>query len=105
MSSETELTPSELEARKLFAKHAETNERLAAQMAEGIVNPIVLATVIDVRPQMIYNYIQNGRIISRHSNSTQKLIIPLHEAYRFAASQIERRNKKAEQIERELRGE
>jgi hypothetical protein len=38
-------------------------DRLMKQREQGVVNPIMLAQAIGVRPQMIYNYIRSGRIV------------------------------------------
>ena len=99
-----------------------TKARYAAQKAEGIVNPIVLANLLDVRPQMIYNYIRKGKFTASHdengnpinehvfgTNNTQKKVIALDEANTFAQGYLDRKvareEKKAAQIEAELRGE
>jgi hypothetical protein len=49
-------------------------ERLLKQQEQGVVNPIMLAQAIGVRPQMIYNYIRQGRIASVMGNTQKKTI-------------------------------
>jgi hypothetical protein len=84
------------------------NPRMRAQYEQGIVNPIVLADAVGCRPQMIYNYIKQGKILAKDQigeNNTQKIVID----WVFAVGWVQRYlNKKAEQqarIEAELRGE
>ena len=61
-----------------------TKARFAAQASEGVVNPIVLAKLVGVRPQMLYQYIAKGRLpivegveAGVGTNSTQKKVIRL----------------------------
>jgi hypothetical protein len=60
------------------------NTRFQMQASEGIVNPMVLADVLEVRPQMIYGYIRKGKIPTVSYNNTQKKVIPLTAARDFA---------------------
>jgi hypothetical protein len=84
-----EFTVPELVLDQLAAdkKHA----RFAAQATEEVVNPMVLADVLEVRPQMIYNYIRKGKIASVTSNNTQKKVIPLSAARVFARQYLQRK--------------
>lgn len=85
--------------------------RFAEQSAEGIVNPIVLAELLEVRPQMIYNYIRKGKFSQAEAdsstgfNTTQKKVIDLREANVFAAAYVGRKAAKAAKVEAELLGE
>jgi len=69
-------------------------ERLFAQRSEGIVNPIVLAKCLGIRPQMVYNYIKAGRISATKHNNTQKLVIDWNEAVEFAQRHLNRKLRK-----------
>ena len=91
-----------------------TARRYMDQKENGVINPIVLAKLLDVRPQMIYNYISKGRFTQEENgaygtNNTQKITIRLDEANVFAASYSERKStreaEQQEKIQRELRGE
>jgi hypothetical protein len=78
------------------------NPRFAAQAAEEVVNPIVLAELLGCRPQMIYNYIGKGKIKAVAHNNTQKKVIPLDEAQRFANEYLTRKAMKAIKVKDEL---
>jgi hypothetical protein len=80
-------------------------ERLHEQRANGVVNPIVLAQFLGVKPQMIYNYITNGHIKAAKVNSTGKKVIDLDEATAFARKYLDGKARKQAKIEAELRGE
>lgn len=94
-----------------LAEHAnaKTKARFAEQAANGVVNPIVLADLLDVRPQMIYNYIAKGKFSQEEgavgSNNTQKKFILLDEANTWAASYLAKRQAKEDKIEAELTAE
>jgi hypothetical protein len=77
-------------------------ERLFAQQSEGIVNPIVLAKALGVKPQMIYNYIKNGKITAVKQNNTQKLVISWSEAIDFAQRYLNRKLRRQQAVEAEL---
>jgi len=87
-------------------------DRFNEQAAEGVVNPIVLAQLLGVRPQMIYNYLRKGKFSEVEgaigTNSTQKKVIRLDEANTFAqgytARKVERETKAAEKVAAELEG-
>jgi uncharacterized membrane protein len=78
------------------------NTRFEAQAAEEVVNPIVLAELLGCRPQMIYNYIRKGKIQAVQHNNTQKLVITLDEAQRFANEYLTRKAMKAIKVKEEL---
>jgi hypothetical protein len=80
-------------------------QRLMDQLNQDVVNPIVLARAIGVRPQMIYNYIRDGRIKSVRHNNTQKLAIELPEALRFLAARMTREAAKKALLEAQKAGE
>jgi hypothetical protein len=83
-----------------------TKTRYEQQKAEGIVNPIVLAALVGVRPQMVYNYLRKGVFGDAQFNtSTQKKVISLEAANAWAQGYTNRKLAKAEQVERELSGE
>ena len=92
---------------------AKIKARYAEQREAGVVNPIVLAALLDVRPQMIYNYLRKGKFTdvaeAVGENNTQKKVIHLDEANTFAQGyvdrKVERETKKAEKIAAELAGE
>jgi hypothetical protein len=87
--------------------------RYNEQKAEGVVNPIVLAALLGVRPQMIYQYLSKGKFTEDEStisqNSTQKKVIKLDEANTWAAGYTERKvakeAAKAAKVEAELHPE
>jgi hypothetical protein len=79
-------------------------ERLLKQQEQGVVNPIMLAQAIGVRPQMIYNYIRQGRIASVMGN-TQKKTIAWSVAVDFAQKYLNRKAVKQAKVERELQGQ
>jgi hypothetical protein len=79
-------------------------DRLLKQKEQGVVNPIMLAQAIGVRPQMIYNYIRSGRIASVMDNNTQKKTIAWSVAVNFAQQYLNRKAVKAAKVERELSG-
>lgn len=74
-----------------------------------VVNPIVLAKLLGIPPQMVYNYIRNGRIKAgleaTATNNTQKVVIALEEAETWAYNYLRKKASKQAKIERELRGE
>lgn len=70
----------------------------------GIVTPIGLATAVDVTPQVIYNYLRNGRIEYKLSE-TGKKVITRAALYKYLKNRLDKENAKQEQLERELRGE
>lgn len=82
---------------------AEKNVRLAEQMKQNVINPIVLAKVCGIPPQMVYSYIKKG-YIERDSNNTQKIVIELNEAIRFVMKRLNRSASEQLKIVKELEG-
>jgi hypothetical protein len=93
------------EVKDMLLKSDGASERFKAMVEAGVVNPIELAKAMDVRPQMLYNYIRNGRLQARLTADTQKFVIDLDVALKFAQRYIGKQLAKQAQIERELRGE
>lgn len=91
----------------------QVRERYEAQKAEGIINPIVLAQLMRVRPQMIYNYLGKGKFTEVEgavgTNTTQKKVLKLDEANTWAKGYFERKvareTKAEEKAKAELNGE
>lgn len=79
--------------------------RLKAQIENGVVNPIELARAIGIKPQMVYNYIRNGKLLVRSSLETQKMVIPLDSALDFVSRRMDKDVAKKVKIQKELRGE
>jgi hypothetical protein len=77
-------------------------ERLVQQKEQGVVNPIILARALGVRPQMIYNYIREGKIASVADNNTQKKVIPYSVALAFAQGYLDRKAQQSLKILRQL---
>ena len=80
-------------------------ERFERQAAEDVVNPIVLANLVGCRAQMVYNYIRKGKIAGVKDNNTQKIVIPLDEAQRWATEYLTKKGEKQLRIAKELAGE
>jgi hypothetical protein len=74
----------------------DTKARFAEQSKEGVVNPIVLARIMGVRPQYIYNMIRKGKLVTVDPNNTQKKVIALEVAQAFASEYFGRKAEKAE---------
>lgn len=70
----------------------------------GIVTPIGLANAVGVKAQVIYNYIRQGRIEHKQSE-TGKKVIPRAALYKYLKNRLDKEHAKQEQLERELRGE
>jgi hypothetical protein len=107
MSDQTQTTDELVTLEDVTTKFNEaqaTVPRLEAQMAEQVVNPIVLAKVLGVKPQMIYNYIRSGRINAVLHNNTQKKVIKLEDALAFARSYLDRKARAALKVEEQLEG-
>jgi len=92
------------EAEEFLLTQAGRIPRLKDQYATGVVNPIVLATALGTRPQMIYQYIGKGKIVAQMSE-TQKIVIDWQEAVKFTQTYIGRKQARQDKIEKELRGE
>ena len=88
------------------------NPRMKEQYALGIINPIVLADAVGIRPQMVYNYIRQGKIKTQDvedtgvsTNSTQHIVIDWSTAVIWVQKFVGRKVEKQERIEAQLRGE
>jgi len=104
------MTYDEAEAVLLTSK----NPRMKVQHAEGIINPIVLADALGIRPQMVYNYIKKGKIQTLDlnaerpgvtENSTQHIVVEWSVAVRWVQMFMGKRAARQEKIEAQLRGE
>jgi|SRR5215831_2213154 len=104
MADGTEIEISGEAAEDYLRGKAADGSRLAEQLDEGVVTPIELAKAIDVLPQMIYNYIRNGRLNAHTTLDTQKIVINLEDAKEFVRTRLEKDAKKAAQIAAELEG-
>lgn len=60
-------------------------KRLDEQLDEGVINPIILARILGIKPQMVYQAIRDGKITTLPKNDTQKYRIRVEEATRWAA--------------------
>ena len=107
-------------AEALSTSDPNTYRRFVEQHEQGVINPIVLAKVMGIRPQMVYNYISKGKfstvddegnLVAAHAkqNSTQKKVLDFDEANTWATSyferKVERETKAAEKLAAELAGE
>jgi hypothetical protein len=75
-------------------------ERLAEY---GVMTPRELAHACRIRPQVIYNYLKQGRI-GYELNSSGKKVIPQAEVYRYLRARLNKEQRKQDRIERELKG-
>ena len=103
-------TVSDEDVQRLFAESL--NPRVQAQLKDGILSPMLLAELLNVRPQMIYQYIGKGKITAVQLNNTQKKVVRIAEARRFAREYLSRKQQrdfdatvKAAQVQAQLRGE
>jgi hypothetical protein len=69
-------------------------ERMQEQLEHGVINPILLARYIGVRPQMIYQAIRDGKLTAVDFNNTQKKFIRLGEAIRYASRYLNRKQQR-----------
>jgi hypothetical protein len=85
---------------ELRAKYEEgkLEDRLIAQMSEEVINPIMLARYLGIRPQQVYQAIRGGTITAVRENNTQKLYIEFDEACRYAAQYLDRKARRALQV-------
>ena len=95
-----------------FCEDPKVVARYHAQAKEGLINPIVLAQLLEVRPQQIYGLIRKGKFTQEDAfgiNSTQKITIQITEAEKYAAGYLGRKVARAEEeqlrIKAELAGE
>jgi hypothetical protein len=79
-------------------------DRFNEQVSNGQVNPIELAKALGIRPQMIYNYVRNGKLEATQS-TTQKVQISVQVATEFAAKYLSRKATKQAKVDAELAGE
>jgi len=100
IENQTEEATSVLE--ELAAKSK--NLRYAAQAEEGVIAPGVLAELLGIRPQMVYNYMSKGKIKNVTSTVTQKKVIALEDAEAFAAGYLARKVEREAKIDEELNG-
>lgn len=72
--------------------------RYDLQKVNEIVSPVVLAQLLGIKPQMVYNYISKEMIKGVKDNSTQKIVIELEEALRWSAKYLNKKEwKKAKE--------
>jgi hypothetical protein len=69
-------------------------ERMQEQLEHGVINPILLARYISVRPQMIYQAIRDGKLTAVDFNNTQKKFIRIEEAIRYASRYLNRKQQR-----------
>jgi len=99
-TDELEVLVTDEEALAYLKEHGST--RLNQQMEQSVVTPIELAKALDIRPQMIYNYIRDGRIASRKTPDTQKIVIPLEVAQAYVATRLNKDAAKAKVVQAQL---
>ena len=75
----------------------EDRERLDKQLADNVINPILLARYVGVQPQMVYQYIRDGKLPLTKANNTQKLFIPEASAFAWAAMYLNRKRLRLQQ--------
>jgi len=84
-------------------READTNSsRIALQFSQGIINPMVLAAFLGIRPQQVYQAIRDGKLTAVKQNNTQKLVIERSEAVRWAAVYLDRKAQRLLQQAQEL---
>jgi hypothetical protein len=91
-SKETEVLVDEAKAEAFLLERG--TDRLREQHSNGVVNPIELAKALNVRPQMVYNYIRDNRIKSSR-NDTGKIVVAWGEAVAFAQRYLNRKEQTA----------
>ena len=85
--------------------------RYNAQAQQGLINPIVLAQLLEVRPQQIYGLIRKGKMATTGDadpfgiNSTQKITISLAVANAYAQGYVGRKTSRAEDAEARIKAE
>jgi Mn-dependent DtxR family transcriptional regulator len=65
--------------------------RLRIQVDDGVVSPIILARYLNVKPQMIYQAIRDGKLTAVDYNNTQKKFVRLTTALEWAAKYLTRK--------------
>jgi hypothetical protein len=69
----------------------DAGERVGIQFREGIINPMELAKLMGVRPQMVYQDIRSGKLTHVVDNNTQKKVVPAAIAIDYAAKYLDRK--------------
>jgi hypothetical protein len=100
---EVEETTAERLVRELKEKFA--TERVGIQFEQGVINPIELAKLMGVRPQMIYQDIRSGKLTAVKHNNTQKLTIERSIAIEYASRYLDRKAARVLQSEQEERAQ
>jgi hypothetical protein len=98
-ATEVEETTAEKLVRQLREKYQ--GERIAVQYEQGVINPIELAKLMGVRPQMVYQDIRSGRLSATKHNNTQKLVIERSVAIAYASAYLDRKAVRLLQQEQE----
>jgi len=71
--------------------NVEDSGRLQIQVDANVISPIILARYLNVKPQMVYQAIREGKLTAVSWNNTQKKFIRLPEAMRWAAKYLTRK--------------
>src|SRR5215469_14990502 len=58
--------------RNLGMENPEDIDRIEEQLRQEVISPIILARYINVRPQMVYQAIRDGKLTAVDFNNTQK---------------------------------
>lgn len=77
--------------------------RLQEQREHGVVNPIELARALNIRPQVIYNYVRRGALPS-HLGPTQNIEILWQDAVEFIQHRLQKQATKQAKIREQLNG-
>lgn len=84
-------------------KHAtETGRSMLAN--HDVVTPLEIAKARDIKPQVIYNYLRQGRI-GYELNSSNKRVVTKAELFKYLENYLSKEQARQERLERELRGE
>jgi len=82
---------------------AEDRKRLEVQISQDVISPIMLARLLDIVPQQVYQAIAKGKLHAMVDNDTQKRRIKFDEAVRWAAAYLDRRDLRELQKEQEAK--
>jgi len=77
--------------RNLGLENPDDLDRIEEQLRQEVISPIILARYINVKPQMVYQAIRDGKLTAVDFNNTQKKFIRLNEALRYAAKYLTRK--------------
>jgi hypothetical protein len=108
--SPAEETTAQRLTRELKEKHfptlvgktaADDRKRLSVQIDEGVINPIMLARLLGIVPQQVYQAIAKGKLPAMTDNDTQKRRIKFDDAVRWAANYLDRKDLRERQKEQE----